>query len=316
MARILNLGVGQLGTIARNDTRSMVVARMVDLLRQAHGKGVELVVFPELALTTFFPRWLIEDEEELDFWYETEMPNAATQPLFDEARKLGVGFYLGYAELAFEEGRKRRFNTSIIVDGQGDIVGKYRKIHLPGHDEPQPGRKTQHLEKRYFEPGNYGFPVWDAFKGRVGMCLCNDRRWPETYRAMSLQGAELILLGYNTPTDHSGYHDIDRLTEFHNHLAMQAGAYQNSVWVAGAAHAGDEEGSELIGGSAIIAPSGEIVVTADTREDELIWAPCDLDMIRAYRETYFDFKRHREPRYYKLICDRKGAGDPVGPDYY
>ncbi len=143
--------------------------RLVELLREAKGRGAELVVFPELCFTTFFPRWLIEDEAELDSFYETEMPGPETAPLFDEARKLGVGFSVGYAELVREDGRKRRFNTSIIVDGNGDIVGKYRKVHLPGHDAPQPGRAHQHLEKRYFEPGNLGFGAWRAWDGVVGM---------------------------------------------------------------------------------------------------------------------------------------------------
>lgn len=316
MTRLITMGAAQLGPIARNDSRKVVVARLVELLREAHSAGVKLLTFPELALTTFFPRWHIEDEAELDQWYEASMPNADTQPLFDEAKKLGIGFYLGYAEIAYEDGKKRRFNTSILVDQNGEIIGKYRKIHLPGHDKPQPGRKTQHLEKLYFNCGEYGFPVWSAFDSVIGMCLCNDRRWPETYRVMSLQGAEVVLLGYNTPTDHSGYEDIDGLTEFHNHLAMQAGAYQNSVWVVGAAHCGQEEGSDMIGQSAIIAPSGEIIATAYTRQDELITARCDLDMAKRYRETYFDFARHREPKYYKLICERKGVGAPVDPEYY
>lgn len=316
MSRVLTLGAAQLGPISRNDSRQDVVDRLIDLLHQADKAGVELLTYPELALTTFFPRWYIEDEEELDSWYETTMPSLHTQPLFDEAKRLGIGFYLGYAELVYDQGKKHRYNTSILVDKKGEIVGKYRKIHLPGHDVPQPGRKTQHLEKRYFECGNYGFPVWDSFGGIVGMCLCNDRRWPETYRVMSLQGAEVVLIGYNTPTDHSGYEDIDALTSFHNHLSMQAGAYQNSVWVVGTARCGQEEGSDMIGQSAIIAPSGEIVASAYTREDELITARCDLDMAKRYRETYFNFERHREPKYYKLIADRKGVGKPVGIHYY
>src|SRR5690554_2334495 len=110
MSRILNMGVAQLGPIARTDSRRIVVARLIELMREAHASGVKLLTFPELALTTFFPRWYIEDEEELDHWYETSMPSADTQPLFDEAKKLGIGFYLGYAELAYEDRKKRRFN--------------------------------------------------------------------------------------------------------------------------------------------------------------------------------------------------------------
>jgi predicted amidohydrolase len=233
-----------------------------------------------------------------------------TQVLFDEARRLGIGFYLGYAELVTEGNRKRRFNTSILVDRGANIVGKYRKVHLPGHAEPQPNRMHQHLEKRYFEPGDLGFRVWRAFGGVMGMCICNDRRWPETYRVMGLQQVEMVMLGYNTPLDHTGYPDIDGLTSFHNHLSMQAGAYQNATWVIGTAKCGNEEGSNMVGQSAIVAPSGEIVAQATTLEDEVITARCDLDLGRRYRETIFNFAKHRQPEAYRLIVERKGAIPP------
>jgi predicted amidohydrolase len=310
MTRIVNVASAQMGPIAKAETRNSAVKRLLAMMREAKGRGADLVVFPELALTSFFPRWVIDDEEELDSWYEREMPGPETGVLFEEAKALGVGFYLGYAELAIEDNRKRRFNTSIIVDRTGSIVGKYRKVHLPGHSEPQPGRRHQHLEKRYFEPGTFGFPVWRAFGGVLGMCICNDRRWPETYRVMGLQGVEMVLLGYNTPIDHTGFPDIDGLTSFHNHLSMQAGAYQNSTWVVGAAKCGNEEGSVMIGESVIVAPSGEIAARAVTQEDEVITARADLDMGRRYGKTIFDLARHREPEHYRLIVERKGAIPP------
>ena len=310
MSRIIHVASGQMGPISKSETRKDSVRRLISMMREAKGRGADLIVFTELALTTFFPRWLLEDEAELDSYYERSMPSPETAPLFDEAKKLGIGFYLGYAELIVEDGRKRRFNSSIIVDRSGAIVGKYRKVHLPGHAEPQPNRQHQHLEKRYFEPGNLGFPVWRAFRGVVGMCICNDRRWPETYRVMGLQGVEMVMLGYNTPFAHTGYDDIDGLTSFHNHLSMQAGAYQNATWVIGTAKCGNEEGSKMVGESAIIAPSGEIVAQAVSLEDEVIAARVDLDLGNRYRETIFNFAKHREPAAYKLIVERKGAAPP------
>ena len=283
MTRIVDVAAAQMGPIAKAETRKDTVQRLIAMMREAKARGAELVVFTELALTTFFPRWLIEDEAELDGYYERAMPGPETQALFDEAKALGVGFYLGYAELAEEAGRTRRFNTAILVDRSGSIIGKYRKVHLPGHAEPQSNRTHQHLEKRYFEPGNLGFPVFRGFGGVMGMCICNDRRWPETYRVMGLQQVEMIMLGYNTPFDHTGHADIDGLTSFHNHLSMQAGAYQNATWVIGTAKCGNEEGSKMVGQSAIIAPSGEIVAQAVTLEDEVITARCDLDMGKRYR---------------------------------
>jgi len=309
-SRKLMVGAAQMGPIARADTRRQTVKRHIELLRQAKSRGCDLVVFPELAFTTFFPRWYIEDEAELESFFEREMPGPETAALFDEAARLAIGFSIGYAELVVEGGRKRRFNTAILVDKSGTLFGKYRKIHLPGHADHRPQLKFQHLEKRYFEPGNLGFPVWRSMGGVLGMCICNDRRWPETYRVMALQGVEMVVLGYNTPVGHTYHPDIDGLSLFHNHLSMQAGAYQNSSWVVGTAKCGTEEGSAMIGQSAIIAPSGEIVAMAATLEDELVTAACDLDFGRRYRETIFDFARHREPENYRLIVERKG---PVPP---
>jgi len=295
----------QLGPIARNEPRSSAVARMIALQRDAHRRGAGLVVFPELALTTFFPRWYIEDEAELDAFYETRMPNADVRPLFDVAAELRVGFYLGYAELVIEQGVKRRFNTSILVDSAGEIVGKYRKIHLPGHFEHEPWRPFQHLEKRYFEHGDLGFPVFDAFGGTAGMCICNDRRWPETFRVLGLRGAEIVMLGYNTPAHYPPAPEHDHLQDFHNHLCMQAGAYANGCWVIATAKAGREEGCDLIGGSCIIAPTGEIVAQAQGFGDELVLAEIDLDRCREIRENIFDFALHREPGDYGPICAPK-----------
>ncbi len=272
--------------------------------------GCQLVVFPELALTTFFPRWHIEGQDDIDSFFEREMPSKETLPLFEEAQRLGVGFYLGYAELAVEDGRARRFNTSILVDAAGQIIGKYRKIHLPGHAEHEPWRPFQHLEKRYFEVGNLGFGVWEGFGGLIGMCICNDRRWPETYRVMGLQGAEMIVLGYNTPVHHPPTPEHDDLGLFHNQLSMQAGAYQNGTWVVGVAKAGNEEGVPMIAGSQIIAPSGQTVAMAATNDDELIVARCDLDLCRSYKQHVFNFAAHRVPEAYRLITERKGAIPP------
>jgi N-carbamoyl-D-amino-acid hydrolase len=233
-----------------------------------------------------------------------------TRPLFDEARRLGIGLCLGYAEFTTEDGRTRRYNTSILVDRSGAVVGRYRKIHLPGHAEHEPYRAFQHLEKRYFDVGNLGFPVWRAFDGIVGMCICNDRRWPETYRVMGLQGVELICLGYNTPVHNPPAPEHDLLGPFHNHLVMQAGAYQNATWVVGVAKCGREEGCDMIGQSAIIAPSGEIVARCATLGDELATARCDLDLTRSYKETVFNFARHRRPEHYRMIVERTGAEPP------
>ena len=302
MSRFLTVGAGQLGPIARDDSRDEVVERLIALLRDGASQGCELVVFPELALTTFFPRWYFTDSAELDQFYETEMPNPSVQPLFDEARRLGVGFSLGYAEKTPDG---RRFNTTILVERDGAEVARFRKVHIPGHEDHEPWRPFQHLERRYFEESNEGFPVHKAFGGVMGMATCNDRRWPETYRVMGLQGVEMILIGYNTPIHYAPDPGQNALQGFHSHLVMQAGAYQNGTWVVGVAKGGLEEGVESLSDSAIIAPSGQVVAQALTSDDELVVARCDLDWCNHYKGTLFDFERYRRPDVYGLI-----AGQP------
>lgn len=310
MSRYLTLAACQTGGIGRNESRAEVTDRLIALLERAAKGGAELAVFPEMALTTFFPRWLMEDEAEIDSFYEAAMPGPETSRLFKAAEKLGCGFSLGYSELAEEDGRRRRFNSNLLVSRQGEIIGKYRKIHLPGSEAAEDST-TIHLERRYFELGNLGFPVFDFHGTRVGMALCNDRRWPETYRMMCLQGAEVIVLGYNTPLLLDEAPAFGHLRMFHNHLPMQAGAYQNTLWVVGSAKAGVEEGQSLIGGSCIIAPTGEIAAQAMSIEDEVVIHRADLDMIAACRRVNFDFARYRRPDQYRLIAELAG---PVNDD--
>jgi predicted amidohydrolase len=313
MSRILTVGAAQLGPIQRADSRASVVARMVELIRQAKAHGCDVVAFPELALTTFFPRWFMEDQAEIDSFFEREMPGPETRALFEAAAQARIGFQLGFAELVVQDGRTRRFNSAILVDKDGRIAGRYRKIHLPGHAEHEPWRAFQHLEKRYFEVGDLGWGVWRTMGANMGMAICNDRRWPETYRVMGLQDVEMVFIGYNTPRHNPPAPDHDRLGEFHNQLVMQAGAYQNATWVVGIAKCGVEEGCEMIGASCIVAPTGQVVAQALTQDDELVVARCDLDIGLSYKRSTFNFARHREPQAYRMIVERKGAEPPAGP---
>ena len=315
MSRVMRVAAAQSGPIQKAESRQAVVKRLCDLLDQAKADGVNFVVFTELALTTFFPRWYMADQAEIDLYFEREMPGTETQALFALAKDLRIGFCLGYAELTVEDGIVHRYNTAIIVDQTGTIVSKYRKVHLPGHAEHEPWRKFQHLEKRYFEPGK-NFGVASAFGGIIGMAICNDRRWPETYRVMGLQGVEMVLIGYNTPVHNPPAPEHDDLSLFHNRLVMQSGAYQNGTWVIGVAKAGIEEGVDHIAGSCIIAPSGEIVAACATKGDEIALARCDLDLCNSYKRTIFNFDVHRQPQAYGMIVERKGTalmadGSPV-----
>jgi predicted amidohydrolase len=250
MSRIITVAAAQLGAIQKADTRQAVVARMLALMDQAKAKGADFIVYPELALTTFFPRWYYEDRAAADVFFETEMPNAAVRPLFERAREHGLG--------------------------------------------------------------DLGFPVWRTLGGILGMCICNDRRWPETFRVMGLQGVELVVLGFNTPAVNSqkGAEAAEKRI-FHHRLSVQAGAYQNSTWVVAVAKAGVEDGFALFGASLIVNPDGEIVAESRSEDDEVIVYPCDLDATSFGKETIFDFKRHRRIEHYGRITAQTGVELPT-----
>ena len=322
-SRTLIAAAAQLGPIQRAEGREIAVARLVRLMERAAARGAELVVFPELALTTFFPRHYLENRADADGWFEEAMPSNATAPLFDAAKRLRVGFHLGYAEIAHEPDesgtlRRRHFNTAILVSPAGEILLKYRKIHLPGHADHLPHRNVQHLEKRYFEVGNLGFPVRRAPVGaagpvNVGLMICNDRRWPEAWRVLGLQSVELVMLGYNTPStnqDAAGF-EAHHLRVFHSHLSIQSGAYQNSCFAIATAKAGTEDGCELFGNSIIVNPQGEIMAEATTWDDEIITAELDFARCTLGRTTIFDFAAHRRPETYGRITNQIGATPPA-----
>ncbi|MFM7047323.1 MAG: N-carbamoyl-D-amino-acid hydrolase [Actinomycetota bacterium] len=301
--RMLRVAAAQMGPIQRDHTRDDAVRRLCALLERSADLGAQLVVFPELALTTFFPRWFVDDIATADRYYEREMPSIATKPLFDLAQRRRIGFSLGYAELTPDG---RRFNTQVLVERDGRIVAKYRKVHIPGHESNEPGRPFQHAERYYFEPSDEGFGVWEAFGGRIGMMICNDRRWPETYREMGLQGVEMILCGYNTPLHYVPDPSQDRLAGFHNSLVMQAGAYQNGTFVVGVAKGGIEEGVDSLAESHIIAPSGEVLARTHGNGDEVVVADCDLEWCKNYQNTLFDLDYYRRPEVYRRLTTQRG----------
>ncbi len=312
MSRVIRIAAAQMGPTQLADSRPHTLGRMLALLDDAAARGAALVVFPELAFTTFFPRWLL-DGAALDACFEPAMPNPAVQPLFDRARARGIGFYAGYAERSPDG---RRFNAAILVQPDGAVLGRYRKVHLPGSVEPRPGARFQQLEKRYFAYGDLGFPAWHAgpawHGGILGMMICNDRRWPEAWRVLGLQGAELVCLGYNSAAyDPNGGETEDAaLRTFHHRLVVQANAYMNATWAVAAAKAGVEDGAGLIGGSCIVDPNGRIAAEAATLADELVIADCDLDLCRQGKSKMFDFAAHRRPDQYRPITERAGVVEP------
>ena len=121
------------------------------------------------------------------------MPPKALGPLLHRAKDLRIAVHAGFCEKA--EGKY--FNTALLTDTAGKFCGTFRKIHLPGTREPD--GFAQVYEPYYFAHGDTGYKIFNACGAKIGIAICQDRRYPESYRALALQGAEIILIGYNTP---------------------------------------------------------------------------------------------------------------------
>ncbi|KAL2827261.1 carbon-nitrogen hydrolase [Aspergillus pseudoustus] len=335
MARTVRLAAAQMGTTNKWDTREDTLNRMIALLRDAANQGAQLVLFPEVAFTTFFPRYLILDAAELEAWFEHGDIHSApnTKALFDVAQELGVDISVGFAE-ATADGE--HYNSCIYYHAKtGSILAKYRKIHLPGDFEPLPDPKAiNQLEKRYFLPGNLGFKAFrvpglvsesgttEQKQGDpiLGMMICNDRRWAESWRAYGLQGVEIVLCGYNTngfaPQFWGQSADMDpkeaeAFSLFHHKLVMQAHSYTNATFSVSSARCGLDDGTyPLIGGSTIVDPEGRILAESKTVEDEVIIADCDLDLSKPGKKRTFDFGRHRRIEHYRILAEQTGVIEP------
>ena len=339
MPRTIKVAAAQMGPVHLSSTRQETLERMIKLLQSASKLDAQLVLFPETAFTTFFPRHLITDQKELDAYFEHgDDLTQSEKPLFDEAKRLEIDISVGFAERTAEG---KGYNTSVYYSAsKGEVIAKYRKVHLPGTKEPfeNPDAVNQ-LEKRYFEPGNLGFKAFrtpglvpEAQKKAVektelgkgdpimGMMICNDRRWPESWRCYGLQGVEVVLCGYNT----AGFapdlwgtrkpmtpEEAETDAVFHHKLVMQGNSYMNSCFSISAAKAGMEDGKyDLIGGSCITSPEGHVLAEAKTKDDEIVLAEIDLEDCRQGKEKTFDFDRHRRIDQYGPITGQTGVVEP------
>ena len=141
----------------------------------------------------------------------------------------------------------------------------------------------------------------------TGMMICNDRRWPEAFRVLALQGAEIVALGFNTPSENLDYPEPPALRVHHHLITAQAMAYQNAIWLVESAKCGFEDGNRMFGHSVIVSPTGEIAAKSLSEEDEVICVNADLDLATDLKRTVFNFAAHRRPEHYKLIVERVGA---------
>ena len=263
------------------------IARGEKLVRQAAAKGAQIILLQELFETPYFCQ-----EHSLRH-FELAHPlegHPAVEHFRDVARELKVVLPIS----VFERSNNAYYNTVVMVDADGAVLGHYRKSHIP----ESPG----YHEKFYFSPGDTGFKVFDTAYAKVGVAICWDQWFPEAARAMALMGAEVLLyptaIGsepQNSSIDSSG----------HWQRTMQGHAAANIMPLVASNRIGTEKGERysmtFYGSSFIAGPTGEKVAEADRSSETVLTASFDLDEVRRYRHAWGVFRDRRPELYYPLL---------------
>jgi N-carbamoylputrescine amidase len=262
------------------------------LVRQAHERGARLILLSELFATPYFC------QDQMAAFFDLAAP-FQSHPLLARfaalARELGVVLPVSF----FERSGPAFYNSVVVIDADGAMLGSYRKSHIPDG----PG----YTEKFYFSPGDTGFCAWDTAVGRIGVGICWDQWFPEAARAMALKGAEILL--YPTAI---GSEPLDPKIDSSGHWrrVMQGHAAANMMPVVASNRIGLEEGRQgtsltFYGSSFIADPTGEIVAQADRATETVVTATFDLDAI-ARQRTGWGLFRDRRPDLYRSLLTLDG----------
>lgn len=275
------------------ETPEKSVEKADKLVREAAAKGADIILLPEL-----FENWYFCQERRYDS-YKLALPleeNPAVRHFKGVASELGVVLPISF----FERDNTVLYNSLAMIDADGEILGIYRKTHIPDDHFYQ--------EKFYFTPGNTGFKVWDTKFGRIGAGICWDQWFPEAARCMALMGAELLL--YPTAIGSEPIIECDSMP--HWRRCMQGHSAANLMPVIAANRVGiervtpDEDNSHqsssltFYGSSFITDGTGELLQSADRESDCVILQELDLDAIAELRMSWGVF-RDRRPEAYRQI---------------
>ena len=273
--------------------RDANVARAESLIREAAGRGANVVLIQELFETPYF----CKDHNSRHF--ELARPLEA-HPAVEHFRKLARELCVVLPVSVFEHANNAFYNSLVMVDADGSVLGSYRKSHIP----EGPG----YHEKFYFSPGDTGFRVFNTRFGKLGVAICWDQWFPETARCMALMGAEMLL--YPTAIG-SEPQDSSLDSSGHWQRTMQGHAAANIMPLVASNRIGTETGEKyrmtFYGSSFIAGPTGEKVVEADRSSETVLTASFDLDAVRRYRQAWGIF-RDRRPDLYHPLLSLDGSG--------
>lgn len=237
------------------------------LIRGAAERGANMIAFSELFLTPFFPNRL---QANFEAWF-TDLSDPRFSPIFSEAQRNRISVVLPFAERC----GSRFYNSAALIGADGEVIGVYRKVHIPGIFPSSADGGTGSFEKFYFAPGKE-LPVFDVQGTRIGIQICYDRKFPEASQLLAAKGAQIIVM----PICAATYGETS-LREDTWELPLRARSYDSGVFVVAVNRAGNEHGRRHIGRSMIIDPVGaKIICEAGSDRSELLTATLDLDHVR------------------------------------
>jgi len=271
--------------------RAESLAKAEALIRRAAGEGANIILIQELFETPYFCQDQLPEYFELARPVEGNEGIAKFQAL---ARELNVVLPFSF----FERANQAHFNSVAMIDAGGEMLGVYRKTHIPDG--------VGYQEKYYFNPGDTGFRVWDTKFGKVGLGICWDQWFPETARCLVLGGAEVLLYPTAIGTEPQ-FPDWD--SRDHWQRAMQGHAASNMVPLVASNRVGKEEGKNsamtFYGSSFIADETGAKVAEADRTSEAVLTHTFDLDAIRNQRAQW-GFFRDRRPEHYGALVTVDG----------
>ncbi|MER5171370.1 nitrilase-related carbon-nitrogen hydrolase [Thioclava kandeliae] len=284
-------------------TLDETVGRILSLMGAAAEQGAEIAVLPELALSPYFAAKV----QDISEWDDVRSVTAAMGRIGQKARETELAIVVSHQEPT----KNGLYNSMSFLGPDGATKGVFRKVHIPGQLDPDPEKEITILEKRYFQPGDLGFPAYPlelrgGARCAAGGLICYDRRFPESWRSLLLNGAELFCCSYNTPVMNGGTLEAARHA---SQLAITGGAYSNATWTIACGKAGEENGTTFIGASFICGPDGVIVAQAATMGDEVVLAEVDMAQQTKIRDRWA-FIENRMPGSYRL--DRAAAAETRG----
>lgn len=264
------------------------LSRAEKLIRNAASQGAQIILIQELFETPYF---CIEIHEPYHYLATTLAENEAFQRFTALAKELNVVLPFSW----FEKAGQVRFNSVAMIDAGGELLGVYRKTHIPDSDG--------YLEKYYFSPGDTGFKVWQTKFGCVGVGICWDQWFPETARSMALMGADILLFPTAIGSEPS-QPEMDSMPHWTN--TMRGHAAANQVPVIASNRIGTETAQHrdleltFFGSSFICDERGELIEQADRSSEGILLHTFDLDQVRTMRKAWGLF-RDRRPEHYDVI---------------